>query len=127
MYNKVIICGRLGKDVELKDVGSNKVSNFTVATTTSWVKDGEKKEAVEWFNVSCWGKVAENCSKFLAKGSLVLVEGKLVTNKYQNKDGVDVSFTKIEAFSVKFLSTKPDASSGGSPSLQPDSTGDVPF
>lgn len=103
--NKVILIGRLGKDVDV--IGNNKGARFTLATSESW-KDknsGEKQERTEWTTITCWGKIGELCAKYLSKGSVVYVEGKLKTDKYA-KDGVEKYSTGVEAFAVQFLSPK---------------------
>lgn len=104
--NKVFVLGNLGKDPEIKyTANSMAVCNFSVATTESWKnKKGEPQEHVEWFNIEVWGKVAENCSKYLSKGSQVFIEGSLRTDEYE-KDGEKRFFTKLVARNVQFLNS----------------------
>ena len=107
--NKAIIIGRLGKDPDLRSTQSNKqVCNFSVATSEKY-KDasGASKENTEWHNVVVWGKAAENCSKYLSKGSLALVEGQLRTREWEDKEGKKNRTTEINAFNVQFLDSKP--------------------
>lgn len=103
--NKTFILGNLGKDPEIKYTASSMaVCNFSVATKESWKnKKNEPQEHVEWFSVEVWGKVAENCSKYLSKGSQVFIEGSLRTDEYE-KDGEKRFFTKLVAKNVQFLS-----------------------
>jgi single-strand DNA-binding protein len=103
--NKVILVGNLGADPDLKYTPSNRpVCNLSVATNEVWKnKDGEKQERVEWHRVNVWGDQAENCHKFLAKGRMVYLEGKLQTRKWQDKEGKDRYTTEIVADRVVFL------------------------
>ncbi len=103
--NKVILVGRLGTDPEVKELTSNgKVCKFSVATSESWTKDGTKQEKTEWHRIVVWGKLAELCGLYLAKGKQVYVEGKLQTSSYE-KDGVTKYSTDIIANNVQFLSS----------------------
>jgi single-strand DNA-binding protein len=86
--NKVILVGNLGADPELKYTPAGKaVCNLSLATNEVWKdKSGQKQEKTEWHRVQVWGDMAENCSKYLAKGRMVYVEGKLQTRKWQDKN-----------------------------------------
>ena len=105
--NKAIIIGNLGKDPELKYTqNQTAVCNFSVATTSKRKDDaGNVKELTEWHRVTAWSKTAENCGKYLTKGSGVCVEGHLQTRKYQ-KNGQDHYATEIVAENVQFLGKK---------------------
>ncbi len=107
MLNKVQLIGRLGKDPETKTLSTGSmVCNLTLATTEKWTdKSGEKQEATEWHNVAVWGKLADLCNKYLSKGSMIYVEGKIKTEVYE-KDGQKKYTTRIIASSVQFLVTK---------------------
>lgn len=102
--NKVIIVGRLGGDPEMKAIGQGTtVTRLNVATSENWVgKDGQKQERTEWHRIVVWGKLAELCGKYLAKGRQVYVEGRLQTNSYE-KNGVKMYSTEIVANTVQFL------------------------
>ena len=105
--NKVIILGNLGKDPELRQIsnGSN-VCNLTVATSEVWFdKDKQKQERTEWHKVVVWSKQAENCAKYLTKGSKVYVEGRIQTKEYTDKNGGKAYATEIMAETIQFLST----------------------
>lgn len=110
MLNEAKIIGHLGRDPETKTLPSgDAVTNFSIATTEKW-KDkttGEQKEATEWHRISMFGKLAEIAAKYLKKGSLVYVSGKLVTRKW-NDNGVDKYSTEIKADTLKMLSGKQD-------------------
>ncbi|MNJ98549.1 Single-stranded DNA-binding protein [compost metagenome] len=102
--NKVILVGRLGADPEVKAIGSGStVARLNIATSESWVKDGQKQERTEWHRVTVWGKLAEICGKHLAKGRQVYVEGKLQTRQWEDQQGQKRYTTEIVASTVQFL------------------------
>ena len=106
--NSVTLTGRLGRDIDFKYTQSGKaVASFSIAVTEKWTTDGEKKERVDWVNIVAWGKLGELCVQYLSKGSKVLVQGKLQTRSYDDKNGVKKYVTEINAQTVEFLSTKP--------------------
>ena len=111
MLNRVMIIGRLGRDVELRQAqGGTSIASFTVATDESYTaRDGNKVEQTEWHRVSVFGKQAELCSRFIGKGSLVYVEGRLRTRKWTDQNGQERSSTEINADRVQFLDRKQDA------------------
>lgn len=115
--NKVILLGHLGKDPELRMTSSQvAVCNFTLATNERR-KDssGNWSDHTEWHTVICFGKTAENCSKYLKKGKQVFIDGKIQTRKWQDKEGKDRYTTEILANSVQFIGAKGESSgdSGG--------------
>ncbi len=103
--NKVILVGNLGADPELKYTPSNRpVCNLSVATNEVWKdKGGQKQERTEWHRVNVWGEPAEHCSKYLSKGRMVYVEGRIQTRKWQDKEGKDRYSTEVVADRVVFL------------------------
>ena len=113
--NKVIIIGRLGKDPELRySQGGAPICSFSVATDESYKdRDGNKVERTEWHNITVFQRMAEHCANYLAKGSLVYIEGSLKTDKWQDKDGNDRYTTKITAQRVQFLDRKQDGEGRG--------------
>ena len=105
--NKVTLIGNLGNDPEVRyGASGNAVANVSLATTESWRdKDsGEQQEKTEWHRVVFFGKLAEIVGEYLKKGRQVYVEGRLQTNKWQDKEGNDRYSTEIVANDVKFLS-----------------------
>ncbi len=101
--NKVIIVGRLGQDPEMKAVGQGAtVTRLNVATSETWVKDGQKQEKTEWHRIVVWGKLAEICGKYLSKGRQVYVEGRLQTRSWED-NGQKKYSTEIVANTVQFL------------------------
>ncbi len=105
MLNRVMIIGRLGQDPQLKYTQMGMpIATFSVATDESFTdRDGNRQQRTEWFRVVVFQKAAENCSRFLRKGSLVYVEGSLQTRKWQDQQGVDHSLVEIKAQRVDFL------------------------
>ena len=108
MLNKVMIIGRLGRDPELKYAASGMpITNLRIATDESYVdKDGNKVERTEWHSVVVFQRAAENCANYLAKGSLVFVEGSLQTVKWQDQQGQDRYTTGLKAQRVRVLDRK---------------------
>ena len=115
--NKVMIIGRLGRDPEMRYTQAGKpVCSLNVATDEGYTNDrGEKVDKTEWHKVVFWDRQAETCSQYLAKGSLVFVEGRLSTRKYQDQQGQDRYTTEIKAQRVQFLD-KRGGEQGGMPS-----------
>lgn len=113
--NKAILVGRLGKDPEVRNLENGAtVANFTLATSESY-KDrttGEKKEVTEWHNIVVWRSLAEIAQKYLHKGDMVYIEGKLRTRSWE-KEGVTRYTTEVVADNMTMLSTK-GSSSGNS-------------
>lgn len=111
--NKVILVGRLGKDPEVRNLENGAtVANFTLATSESY-KDrttGEKKEVTEWHNIVLWKTLAEISQKYLHKGDMVYIEGKLRTRSWE-KEGVTRYTTEVVADNMTMISTK--GSGGG--------------
>jgi single-strand DNA-binding protein len=104
--NKVILVGNLGADPELKYTPSNRpVCNLSIATNEVFKdKGGQRQERTEWHRVTVWGEQAENCSKYLAKGRMVYIEGRLQTRSWEDKtDGKKRYSTEIVADRVTFL------------------------
>ncbi len=109
--NKVFIMGRLGFDPETRYTsGQTAVTTLRIATSESWVKDGQRQEQTEWHRVVVWGKQAENCAKYLAKGRQVFVEGRLQTRAWDDKTGQKRYTTEINASSVQFIGGGANAS-----------------
>jgi single-strand DNA-binding protein len=106
--NRVQLIGYLGKDPESKFTPTGKkVTQFSVAISNRWKsKEGDSKEYTEWVNIEAWGRLGEICSEYLKKGSLVFVEGRLKTDRYEDK-GEAKFFTKIVALSMQMLDRKP--------------------
>lgn len=106
--NRVQLIGYLGKDPESKFTPTGrKVTQFSVAISNRWRnKEGEPKEYTEWVNIEAWGRLGEICNEYLKKGSLVFVEGRLKTDKFEDK-GENRYFTKVVALAMQMLDRKP--------------------
>lgn len=103
--NKVILVGHLGADPDMRYTPSGQgVCELRLATSESWNdKNGQRQERTEWHRVVVWGKRAEICSKYLAKGRQVYVEGRIQTRNYDDKDGNKRYITEVIANDVQFL------------------------
>ena len=111
--NKAIIVGRLGRDPEVRFIESGKaICKMSVATSETWGEGAEKQERTEWHTVTAWGRMGEACGQYLHKGSMVYVEGRIQTRKYQDQSGNDRYFTEINARDIVFLSPKGDNGRG---------------
>lgn len=106
--NRVSIIGRLGNDPELRYT-ANQLPRTTFSVATSEFRNtqnGEKSEKTEWHRIVVWGRQAETCSKFLAKGRPVFIEGKLQTRSWEDKTGAKRFTTEIVAHTVQFLGAR---------------------
>jgi len=107
--NKAIIIGTVGKDPETKPSQSTTITTLSLATSESW-KDkqtGEKVEKTEWHNVVMYGKLAEITSSYVKKGAKLYIEGKLKTDKWEDKTtGKTMYKTSIVANEMQILSNK---------------------
>jgi single-strand DNA-binding protein len=103
--NKVFLIGNLGRDPEVRFTPNGKaVGRFPLATSEVWTDpEGNRQERTEWHNVVVWGKQAETCGQYLAKGRQVFVEGSIRTRTYDDKDGNRRYMTEIIAQRVQFL------------------------
>lgn len=106
--NKVILVGRLGKDPEVRHLENGaSVANFPIATSEVY-KDrntGERKEQTEWHNIVLWRGLAEVAEKYLNKGDMVYIEGKLRTRSWE-KDGITRYTTEVVGDNMTMLSPK---------------------
>lgn len=111
-FSHVTIAGRLGKDPEVRySPTGTAFARFSLATTEVWQSQGgEKKERTDWHNIEAMGKTAEFCEKYLNKGRMVLVEGRLRYDQWTDKDGQKRTATKIAASSVTPLEKRPEDS-----------------
>jgi single-strand DNA-binding protein len=103
--NKVILVGNLGADPELRYTASGTaVAKFRIATSANFTdKQGQKQERTEWHRITAWGKLAEICGQYLAKGKMVYIEGKIRSDKYTGQDGVERTSYEIIADTMRML------------------------
>jgi len=133
MLNMAQIIGHLGRDPDVRYTPEGtSVANLAVATNQTWKdKDGEKQERTEWHRVVLFGKVAEIAAEYLKKGSLVYLQGRLQTRKWQAEDGQDRYTTEIVAERMKMLGGKgerdPQAPGGKPVAEEPPFDDDIPF
>ena len=116
MLNKVTLIGRLGADPDVRTMpNGGTITHIGLATNRRW-KDketGERKEETEWHRVCFFGRIAEVAGEYLRKGSLVYIEGRIHTNKWQDQSGQDRYTTEIIAGQMQMLESK----SGGTEPL----------
>lgn len=133
MINKVTLLGRVGKDVDVRNLeNGTAVATFSLATSTNW-KDkntGEKKEKTEWHNLVVWRGLADIAAKYVHKGDLLYIEGSLATRSWE-KDGVTRYTTEIVVSELKMLSKKDgggsNQSSAGVSDGPKDDSEELPF
>ena len=130
--NTTVMQGRLGKDPELRYLPNNTpVCGFSIAHTKRYKdQQGGKQEKTSWFDVEVFGKSAESCSQYLEKGQQATVQGELVQDQWQNKEGQNRSKVKIKAFQVSFGPKAGGGSQGqqqGGAQSAPVDGDDIPF
>ena len=117
--NKVILVGHLGRDPEVRYTQDGRpICNFTMATTEQWrdKNSGERRDKTEWHRIVVFGKLAEICGEYLAKGRQVYIEGKLQTRKWQGQDGQDRWTTEVVVDingTMQMLGSRGDSAGGG--------------
>ena len=118
--NKVFLIGNLGKDPEVRFTpGGRAVAKFPLATSEVWNDaEGQRQERTEWHNIVVWGKQAETCGQYLAKGRQVFVEGSIRTRQYDDKEGNRRYMTEVIAQRVQFLGSR--AAEGGRAAAAPE-------
>lgn len=111
--NKVVLIGRLTRDPDLRYPSSNvPVANFTIAVNRPFENQNGERVA-DFINIIVWRKQAENVKKYIGKGSLVAVEGRIQTRNYEGQDGKRVYVTEVVADSVQFLESRSQAQNRG--------------
>ena len=105
MINNVVLTGRVTKDIELKVTPTGKsVCSFSLAVERKFVQNGEK--VTDFINCQLWGKSAETLEKYVKKGMMIGIEGRIQTRKYTNQQGQTVYVTEVVAESFSFLEKK---------------------
>lgn len=130
MLNRIILIGRLTRDPELRYTPANgvAVATFTLAVNRRFSQPGQQREA-DFIPVVVWKAQAENCAKFLGKGSLVAVEGRLQIRSYEDREGQKRTVAEVVAERVQFLDSREKCSFDKSPPFDDAMIGedDVPF
>ena len=124
--NKVMVIGNLGADPVVRALpksGQN-VANLSLATTAQFKdRNGDQQKRTEWHRVVAFGKLADTCQQFLAKGRQVYVEGRMTTRQYEAKDGSGTRYrTEIVALQMRLLGNRADASAP-----KAEASDDIPF
>ncbi len=114
--NKVMLIGNVGRDPNVRYLDGNsgggpgsKVATFTLATTERYRdRSGETRENTEWHNIVAWRNSADLAEKFIHKGTMIYVEGRLRTRQYTDQAGVQKYTTEVVADNIQLLSRRPD-------------------
>ena len=115
--NKVVLIGRLTRDVELKKTESAKsVAMFTLAINRA---TSSEEQTADFINIIVWEKLAENCKKYLKKGSQAAIEGRIQTRTYDASDGTKKYITEIVANNVEFI--------GSTEKVKTDTSSELPY
>jgi len=132
--NKVMLIGNVGKDPEVRHLeGGSVMARLSLATTERYRdKSGEMQEQTEWHNIVCWRSLAERCEKYVKKGSLLFIEGRLRSRSWEDKSGQMKYTVEIVADTLQILGRKQDDSAAVNtqPNIQeiiPQDDGDLPF
>jgi len=107
--NKVILTGNLARDPEVRYTQSGKaVATFSMAVSRTWKKaaDAQAQQLTDFINIVAWEKSAEFCSKYLAKGSRILVEGRIQSRSYDAQDGTKRYVTEVVSENIEFAGGK---------------------
>ena len=131
--NKVILVGNLGADPEIRySPGGMAVVNFSLATSETFSKDGQKQTKTEWHKIVAFGKLAEICGQYLSKGKQIYIEGKIQTRSWDDKEGNKKYTTEIVANSMQMLGSKVEGAAHSASDVSVDNIpssdiDDVPF
>ena len=113
MMNKCLFIGNCAADPEIKTAGQDTVANFRIGCSESWKdKNGEKQTATEWVSCVAWRKNAENIEKYVRKGQLLYIEGRMKTRAWEDKDGNKRYTTEILVDTFKMLGGKKEVEAG---------------
>jgi len=132
--NKVMLIGNAGKDPEVRHLeNGSMVARFSLATTERYKdKNGDFQEQTEWHNIVCWRGLAERVEKYVKKGSQLFIEGRIRSNSWEDKTGVQRFTVEIVAENLQILGKRQDSApaSQTQPNIQeiiPPDDGDLPF
>ena len=106
MTNNVVLIGRLVRDVDLRQTSTGKMMTYFTLAVNRNFKNEQGEQAADFIGCVAFGKTAENMARFLSKGSLIAVEGRISTRNYQGNDGKTVYVTEVVASSITFLESK---------------------
>ena len=112
--NKITIIGNLGRDPEMRySTSGNAMTSFSVASSRRYTSGGEQREETEWFNCTAFGRLADVCNQYLARGQQVYVEGRLSTRQYDRRDGTPGFSLDVFVTDVQFLGRRGEQQDGG--------------
>lgn len=113
--NKIIIIGHLGRDPEMRYSPSGQpMTSFSVASSRRYTTAaGEQREETEWFNCTAFGRLADTCNQYLARGRQVYIEGRLRSRQYDRRDGTPGFSLDVNVTDVQFLGRRDDQPEGG--------------
>ena len=135
-FHTIVIAGRLGREPEMRySPAGQAVTNFNLAANRQFTdSNSQVVKETTWFRISVWGKTAENCNQYLHKGSLVLVEGRLVCDPetggprlYSRKDGTPGTAFEVSASTVRFLSIQENHEDESEPAAAGAGGENIPF
>ena len=107
MFNKVILMGRLAKDVDVRKTPSGKtVARFTMAVDRRQGKNTHGQQTADFLNIVAWESLADFCSNYLRKGTKILLEGQLQSRSYEAQDGSKRYVTEVVARDIEFAESK---------------------
>lgn len=118
--NKVILIGRITKDIDLRDAGEHKVARFTLAVD-------RKKDETDFISCVSWNRTAELLSQYCGQGSRIAVSGRIQTGSYTDRNGEKKYTTEVVADSVEFLDKKSDSGNKSDGFVQMEENGTLPF
>lgn len=130
MVNKITLLGRVGKEPDVRSLDNGKkVATFSLATSERYTVNGEKKETTEWHNIVAWDPLAGIIEKYVNKGDMLYIEGKITNRSYNDKDGNNRYITEIIARDLKMLGGNQKAAEKQQEeaTITPDSLDDLPF
>jgi single-strand DNA-binding protein len=118
--NKILLIGHLGKDPEIRYTPDGAaVASFSIATSENFTdKSGTRQERTEWHSVKAFGKLADICKQYLAKGRQVYVEGRIRTNEYTDREGIKRRFTEVIANQMIMLGSRSQGMDAGVPAME---------
>ena len=105
MLNQVVLIGRLTRDPDTRTPSAGTVTNFTLACDRPFTNQEGEREA-DFIDIVTWRKLADNCAKYLNKGSLAAVTGRLQIRSYEDKEGIKRKVSEVIADNVRFLDKK---------------------
>lgn len=130
MVNKITLLGRVGKEPDVRSLDNGKkVATFSLATSERYTVNGEKKETTEWHNIVAWDPLAGVIEKYVNKGDMLYIEGKITNRSYNDKDGNNRYITEIIARELKMLGGNQKAAEKQQEeaAITTDSLDDLPF